>query len=155
MSQNFQKTKLRLREVINAQPRLNDFFIGNKLQYLEKYQNKKKNVVLDTITLQVKMFKTNTKIFNQIVKFLEKSFVEIYKVDYTTSNTKVSNKLIFKRELEKGAIICLFDPHKDVFEIPLKIDKILLYGNPSKNGYIIKVRNTTKYEYIIEEYSII
>lgn len=156
MTQNFTHPKLRSRQVINTQPRLNNLIISNKAQHLQKKSlSKEKNSDAHTIMLQVKMFKTDRKIFNQIVKFLEDTYVEIYKINKTSSHVSLNNKLILRRKLDKGSTICLFDPHKEVFEVPLKVGEIILYGNPSKDGYIIKVKNSSKYEYIIEEYNIL
>lgn len=158
MSQHSQKSKLRLRKIINTQPRKNNDFSHYKKHDLTKYQyikNKTNKQNTQNILLEVKAFKTDGKIFNQIVKFLEETFVEIYKINFTSHSINISNKPFFKRKLPKKSIVCLYNPHKNVFEVPIKIGEILLYGSPSKDGYIIKVKNKTKYEYIIEEHNIL
>jgi len=136
--------KLRCRQKSNTQ-----YLVSNKKT--TKYNSTIKDN--KHIMLQVQTFKKKNKIFNQTVRFLNDTYVEIYKFDRYAKFTSQKN-IVFRKHIKKGSEIGLFEPHKDVFDIPLKIDHMLLYGSFSKEGYIIKVKNDTKFEYIIQEYTI-
>jgi len=147
--------KLRLRQIINKQPVIDVKSLTNKQSTSHPFNSSRDRQQKDDthIMLQVQTFKKKNKMFNQTVQLLHDTYVEIYKFDRYAKFTSPNN-IVFRKHIKKGSEIGLFEPHKDVFEIPLKIDHMLLYGSFSKEGYIIKVKNDTKFEYIIQEYTI-
>jgi hypothetical protein len=147
--------KLRLRQIINKQPVIDVKSLNNKKSLSHPFNSSSRDRQKDNthIMLQVQIFRKKNKIFNQTVRFLNDTYVEIYKFDrYAKFSSQ--NNIVFRKHMKKGSEIGLFEPNKIVFEIPIKIDHMLLYGSFSKEGYIIKVKNNTKYEYTIQEFII-
>ena len=104
--------------------------------------------------LEVKTHVQNGKLYNQSVKFLDFTDVEIYPIENKEYLSKSSSRLVLKISLKPGEFVGLFEPFKkNVKQIPLKVGEILYYSSPTKHGYIVYVDRDSKFTYMVDEYT--